>query len=185
MLLDLVFCLHESLTRNESFILTLDLLRWQWKPHAIPEALLVTRLSQVHPNAQKLCRNQGLDSGVSVLYRWDCCVSAPPIPSSKHTAWYMVRSATTLSSRATTALPASNNSDTVTKPLLIYPTIFPTKKDLKQALLKQQQSVCDTFPQIFTGLLGVRSTCSQKMQCVNDSLPMNFLGKKQAKTTIS
>ena len=141
MLLDLVVHLHESLTRNESFTLTLDLLRWQWKPHAIPKALLVTLLLQVHLNAQKLCYNQGLDSGAAVLHRWDCCVSAPPISSSKHTAWYMVRSATRLSSRATTVLPASNNPDAVTKPLLIYPTIFPTKENLKQALLTTTVSV--------------------------------------------
>lgn len=133
MLLDLVVHLHESLTRNESFTLTLGLLRWQCKPHAILGALLVTPLSQVHPNAQKICLNQSCDSGAAVLYRWDCCASAPPISSSKHTAWYMVRS-------ATTALPALNNPDAVTKLLLIYPSIFPTKENLKLALLTTKVS---------------------------------------------
>lgn len=66
-LLYMVVRLHKSLTKDESFTLTLDLLRWQWKPYAIPEVLSVTLLSQVHPNAQKLCHNQGLDSDTAVL----------------------------------------------------------------------------------------------------------------------
>lgn len=114
---------HESLTHPY------NQLRWQWKPNATSAALLVTLLSQVHPNTQKLCLNQGLNSDAAALYRWVCCLS-----SSYPLFWAQleVRSATTLS-RATTALPASNNPDTVTKLLLLL--ICPTEENLKQALL--------------------------------------------------
>lgn len=88
-LLYLVVCLHASWQEMKVLLLL-----WQWQPHTIPEALLVTLLSRVHPNAQQLCIDQHLDSDAAVLYRWGCSLLAPPILSSKRTAWHTVRSAT-------------------------------------------------------------------------------------------
>lgn len=80
--LDLAVHPHESWTHPY------NQLRWQWKPHAIPAALLVTLLSQVHPNTQKLRLSQGLNSDAAALYRWACCISAPPTLLSKHSLIY-------------------------------------------------------------------------------------------------
>lgn len=62
-LLYLVVCLHESWQEMKVLLLL-----WRWQPHTIPEALLVTLLSQVHPNTQQLCIDQHLDSDAAVLY---------------------------------------------------------------------------------------------------------------------